>query len=67
MKTLFKLALAAFFTLFATVSYAFQMWMLVSSQFAGGTWYCKYQLMGSNPPIVQTITNPMGCQGAITQ
>lgn len=67
MKTLIKLVLAAFFSLFVTVGYAMQMWTLVGSQFAGGTWYCKYQLMGSNPPVVQTITNPMGCQGAITQ
>lgn len=67
MKKIFNCLLTTFISLFVSIAFAMQMWTLVSSQFAGGTWYCTYQLMGSNPPLVQTITNPMGCQGAITR
>jgi hypothetical protein len=67
MKNLIKLFCSVNILLFMSVTHGMQMWTLVGSQFAGGTWYCTYQLMGSNPPIVQTITNPMGCQGAITR
>lgn len=65
MQKLIKFTFTVSITLFVTISYAMQTWMLVGSQFAGGTWYCTYQLSGSNPPIQQTITNPMGCQGVI--
>jgi hypothetical protein len=65
MQKLIKFLFVAFISFFMSIAYAMQTWMLVGSQFTGGTWYCTYQLSGSNPPIVQTITNPMGCQGVI--
>jgi hypothetical protein len=52
-------------TVFAQPAFA-GTWKLQASQFSGGTWYCTYVLLGSNPPITQTITAKVGCQSILT-
>lgn len=42
---------------------AAQAWYLVDSQFTGRSWYCTYQLVGTN--IQTTIESPSPCQTSI--
>jgi hypothetical protein len=65
MKIICKYFVGIAMGLLFSTAYAIQMWSLVGQQINGGTWYCTYQLMGSNPPIVQTITSSVGCQASI--
>ena len=61
-RILMSLAISLVLT---TNSYA-GTWRLINQQFQGGSFYCTYQLVGSNPPITKTIQKADSCEMAFT-